>query len=143
MKDLQKPCSDCAFVRTSTPGNLGGSAPEVYVGQSIGPFFIPCHLTYELGDEKLIGKLNCTGGCAGSAIYRANLGVDHMMPEGINKLPADRDLVFSTHAEFVAHHRQITVEEAFDLLGSRPPLQLLKDELNKAHLLNKDRTLKE
>ena len=144
MKDLPKPCHDCAFRRDSKPGHLGGSAPEVYIGQCHGPFFIPCHLTYgELTDE-VRQNLNCTGGCAGSAVFRANLGVDTKMPPGINRLPADHDLVFSSEVEFIAHHRQISIDQAYYLLSKRPPIELLNDELQKAgvRLLNEDRTVK-
>lgn len=138
MKDLQKPCRECAFSRSSTPGELGGSDATVYIGQCAGPFFIPCHMTYETNDQALRENLHCTGGCAGAAVFRANLGVDVLMPKGINRLPADHEAVFSTNAEFLAHHRQISISEANEILARRPPLQLLKDELNKAQVVMLD-----
>lgn len=142
MKDLNKPCKECAFARSSIPGELGGSEAEVYIGQCYGPFYIPCHMTYELGDPNIREKLACTGGCAGSAVFRANLGWDDRLPAGINRLPPDHQAVFSTPAEFIAHHKRISLQDAQELLAKRPPLQLLKDELSKAEvrLLKSDRS---
>lgn len=134
MKDLPAPCHDCAFRRDSVPGHLGGSEAEVYIGQCYGPFFIPCHLTYDKVDDHLRENLHCTGGCAGSAVFRANLGWDHHMPQGINKLPADHEVVFSTPEEFVAHHRQISLLDAKLLLSLAPPEVLLGIELRKAQV---------
>lgn len=142
MKDLTSPCKECAFARTSIPGELGGSEAEVYIGQCYGPFYIPCHMTYELGDPNLREKLHCTGGCAGSAVFRANLGIDTLMPAGINRLPADHEAVFSTPAEFIAHHKRISLQDAMKLLAFKPPAELLMMEFKKAQvrLLNKDRS---
>ena len=141
MKDLPAPCHDCAFRRDSVPGHLGGSEPEVYIGQCRGPFYIPCHLTYDKVDDALRENLHWTGGCAGSAVFRANLGWDSMMPPGINKLPADHDAVFSTPEEFIAHHRQISLLDAKLLMILTSPEQLLRIELVKAQvrLLRADR----
>lgn len=143
VKDLTKPCKECAFARTSTPGELGGSEAEVYIGQTHGPFYIPCHMTYELGDPNLRENLHCTGGCAGSAVFRANLGIDTLMPAGINRLPADHEAVFSTPAEFIAHHKRISIEDAERYLTWVTPAKLLRIELSKVEqvrLLNKDRS---
>ena len=139
--DLPKPCKECAFSRTSTPGELGGSRAEVYIGQTHGPFFIPCHLTYTSNDENLRRNLDCTGGCAGSAVFRANLGLDVFMPKGINRLPADHKAVFSSAAEFLAHHKSITLEQAKQQLIDEPAEKLLLDELNdpRMRLLNEKR----
>lgn len=142
MKDLAKPCKGCAFSRTSTPGALGGSHADVYIGQCYGPFFIPCHMTYEVNDENLRQNLHCTGGCAGSAVFRANCGWDQTMPKGINKLPADHEAVFSNPAEFIAHHLKISIEDAKKRLREWTPAKLLEIEMNKAEVrfLNADRT---
>lgn len=134
MKDLPAPCHDCAFRRDSVPGHLGGSEAEVYIGQCYGPFFIPCHLTYDKVDDHLRENLHCTGGCAGSAVFRANVGVDHLMPPGINRLPQDHEAVFSTPAQFIAHHKQISLREAAQLLEHRPPMFLVMDEMRKAEV---------
>lgn len=144
MKDLQKPCKECAFSRSSTPGALGGSPAEVYIGQCFGPFFIPCHMTYEENNEELRQNLHCTGGCAGSAVFRANCGWDQAMPKGVNKLPADHEEVFSSPVEFLAHHKQITLFEAMNQLMHQNPAELLRIEMSKAgmRLLNADRTPK-
>lgn len=135
-KDLQKPCHDCAFRRDSTPGHLGGSEAEVYIGQIHGPFYIPCHLTYAR-DEQWREKLHDTGSCAGAAVFRANLGVDRMTPH-LHRLPADHAQVFSSSEEFMAHHQGISIEQAREKLRRNPPEKLLMIELGKAQVRRLD-----
>lgn len=146
MKDLQKPCSDCAFRRCSEPGHLGGSTAEVYIGQTRGPFLIPCHLTYpEMEEgERLHDKMHCMGQCAGSAIFRANCGLNQYMPAGIPTLEPDHEAVFSSPAEFLAHHKGISHFEALGQLMRQTPLDLMVIEMQKAEVefLDKDRKIK-
>lgn len=130
MSQHKSPCADCAFRRDSKPGNLGGSDPGVYVGQTSGPFWIPCHCSKDYrGKESVYGEEK---ECAGVAIYRANLGLDERMPDALLKLPADHDAVFSSHAEFVAHHTGMTIAEATRLLELLPPEGWLAAEFAKA-----------
>lgn len=132
-RDLTKPCHDCAFRRDSKPGNLGGSEAQVYIGQIHGPFYIPCHMSYaRSADWK--ERLHETGGCAGAAVFRANLGVDHYLAglANFHRLPADHAHVFSSSEEFMAHHQGITIEAARETLRKTPPAELLMIELGKA-----------
>jgi hypothetical protein len=86
-----KPCSDCPFARGALPGWLGGSTPEEYRRLAHADTIVDCHA---------IRKTQC----AGLAIYRAN--VVKRPPEGALVLSADREAVFATPMEFVAHHQR-------------------------------------
>lgn len=134
-RDPKTPCKECAFRRDITPGALGGSAPEVYVGQTNGPFYIPCHCHYDSTDENWKEKAMQAPQCAGSRIYRANIG--SLMPESITGLPADPVKVFSSHAEFVAHHRGISLTEAVRRLAERTPDELTQIEISKQDVRRK------
>lgn len=116
MKNMPAPCKECAFRRDSTPGFLGGSPTETFVGQVFGPFVIPCHCACDFEDPNWKDKVFETPQCAGTAIFRANLGLDRVLPQQLHKLPADHDLVFSNPAEFMAHHKGISVFEAAQIL---------------------------
>ena len=69
--------------------------------------------------------------CAGAAIFRANVGADARMPDGVHRLPADTSLVFATPAELIAHHNRSTLEEAEEILRRTPPRELLRAEIDK------------
>ena len=125
----RKPCHECAFRRDIKPGTLGGSPPETYVGQSEGPFYVPCHICY--GDDPNWKTNIDKPQCAGVAVYRANLGI----PVGgdfLLKLPTDTENVFATHAEFLAHHKQISLESAKLELVKTTPQEHLRNELVRA-----------
>lgn len=99
------PCSECPFARTTPAGMLGGSHPETYIGQAFGPFYLPCHSDYTAEAREGFDKKDMsTRQCAGAAMFRANVGVEKVMPNGIHKLPEDRDKVFATPGEFLSHH---------------------------------------
>lgn len=142
-KNLTKPCEDCAFLRRSTPGNLGGSHPEVYIGQVWGNedgvgFAIPCHTP---GDYAGKASTIHAPACAGVAEFRANIGRDKFLPKKIERLPADHVNVFSTCAEFLAHHYGISLEMAQDYLATPGYMpsdwycrELLKSEVRILHV---------
>lgn len=90
-----KPCHDCPMRRNAIPGWLGDSTAHEYRTLCHSDAVVPCH-AYK-GPQ-----------CAGMAIYRANV-VKRCDPPNL-KLPADRELVFATPMEFMAHH---------DVLGKR------------------------
>lgn len=125
MKHPKRPCHECPFRRDVKPGTLGGSPVTTFVGQSIGPFVLNCHLAdgYTAKPEDALS----TPQCAGAAIYRANLGVE--LPRQIHTLPADDQVVFASHAEFVAHHEQVSIEIAQQLLELFPAKYCLLLEL--------------
>ncbi len=122
----RKPCAECPFARAVKAGTLGGSDASVYIGQSIGPFMLPCHLDKEYEADRRSVKLTQ---CAGAATFRSNIGVDDLMPKGILTLPANDADVFSTPAEFLAHHLEVTVEKAQEILNIETPADLLRREL--------------
>ena len=140
-KQLRSPCDDCAFLRTSEPDNLGGSCAEVYIGQTHGPFWIPCHSSKEYRcKESVMGD---EAECVGSAIFRANIGAFDRFGEGLTtddpennpgklfKPEPDTELVFATEAEFMAHHKQISIAEATLQLMILPPETIFQIELSR------------
>lgn len=86
----KSPCSDCPWAREALPGWLGGSSSEMWLRTAHSDSMINCHVY--LGAQ-----------CAGSAIYRANMGKLPRDPT-LLRLKADRKTVFATPAEFTAHH---------------------------------------
>lgn len=123
----QHPCAECPFTRKIAPGFLGGSPPETFIGQLVGPFVIPCHCAkgYDQHDPNP-GRFTQ---CAGAAIMRANEGCDGPLPDSMLKLPPDRVTVFATFAEFYAHHGGETVEAARAYLTGSKLLALGMREL--------------
>lgn len=123
------PCKECPFARHVEPGMTGGSNPAVYIGQVIGPFLLSCHMDPDYEKDRRSPKLRQ---CAGAAIFRSNVGVDHLMPTFLHHLPSDEEKVFSNPAELLAHHFKVHIEEADAFLVEHPPLQLLEIELSKS-----------
>tara|TARA_R110000850_G_scaffold25874_2_gene74543 strand:- start:7850 stop:8281 length:432 start_codon:yes stop_codon:yes gene_type:complete len=125
-----KCCGACPFKRKNnlTGSNPGGSEPEVYLGQTRGPFWLPCHK-----DKNYDGKtsdISLVAQCAGAAIFRSNCGFPYKLPKEIALLPKDTGTVFANEAEFYAHYKNVTVEEAKEIL-TQPMLDtLLEKELN-------------
>lgn len=70
--------------------------------------------------------------CAGSAIFRANVGVIDLMPEALLRLPPDHETVFSTYAELMAHHTDIVLDVAEWTLSRITPDELRETEEKKA-----------
>ncbi|MEG2989819.1 MAG: hypothetical protein RR818_00615 [Citrobacter sp.] len=129
---MKTPCAECAFRRDITPGALGGSPAETYVGQTNGPFYIPCHSHYKSDTPDWKDKAMEAPQCAGSRVYRANIGMHPLFPEQLLGMEADPVLVFASHAEFVAHHKSISLADAEQLLAQCPPDELTWAEINKA-----------
>jgi len=126
-----KPCKECPFAKNNNLKGFkpGGADPLVYVGQSEGPFWLPCHMEKEYnGKDTDPSKVNQ---CAGAAIYRANVGVASKMPEKILALPEDKDNVFNTHAELYAHYTKTPLEIAEQLLTKDIVKSLMHLEMNK------------
>ena len=135
-KNQVSPCAQCSFRRDTPPGNLGGSPPEVYIGQIEGPFMIPCHMLCNFDDPKWREKAFKTGQCAGAAIFRANMGLPPG-PVPINLLPPDHTTVFSDYAEFLAHHKGISEGAAGLELLKTSPMDHLKRELSDPRIMLK------
>ena len=112
-KRLKRPCKSCPFARgrdSDWDHSLGGSPPEVYLGQARGEFWLPCHMDKEYSDKDSSPLL--VAQCAGAAIFRANCDDGLKRPDHILKLDADTKLVFSNQAEFLSFYRDIDMGEA-------------------------------
>lgn len=144
---IKSPCAGCPFARKIEPGKLAmpgakPQPPEVFVGQLAGPFWIPCHACYEGGVPVKEQSPLRVAQCAGAAIMRANEGLSDEMPPSTHRLPEDKEKVFATFAEFMAHHLRQPVPLVEKFLQFYPPaywrnLELRKQEV-KVHLLPKD-----
>ncbi len=127
-----RPCDDCPFRLSADPGRLGGSPATAFVGQTEGPFVIPCHSAAgyvgrrEEAERLLGGEVPQ---CAGAAIYRSNLALAGQFPPAIHSLPADYESVFGSHAEFLAHHAKVPRRGAEEFLAAFPPDYWLRKEL--------------
>lgn len=85
----RRPCSDCPWARSALPGWLGSLTAGEWLEVARSDEAVPCHA--HAGPQ-----------CAGLAVYRRNTC---KLPVGdALVLPADRQAVFATPAEFMAHH---------------------------------------
>lgn len=133
----RKPCAECPFSRANDVERTGGSDVLVYVGQSMGPFLLACHMDQEYDKNARNPELLQ---CAGAAAFRANIGRDKLMPPQLLRCASDTELVFANHAEMVAHYRQISVAEAEELLKQQTPEELMKIEFRKAGVREVDKS---
>jgi len=128
----KKACKQCPFNKKAglTADDLGGSSPFVYIGQSHGPFWLPCHM-----DRKYTGSVQNAhevGQCAGAAIYRSNIGRAELMPKGIMILPEDKENVFEDHAEFLSHYSGNDKGSCERLLEQFTPEGFMESEMRKS-----------
>jgi hypothetical protein len=100
----------------------------VFIGQAFGPFMLSCHMDHDYEKDRRSPALLQ---CAGAAIFRANVGVDALLPDALLHLEPDAEAVFETPAELLAHHANIPLEAAQKLLRLFPPRKLLENELGK------------
>jgi hypothetical protein len=101
-----KPCKECPFAKKNNLAgpNPGGASVATYIGQSMGPFWLPCHMEKEYdGKNTDPSKVNQ---CAGAAIYRSNVNASEM-PEQLLRLPKDKETVFGSHVEFAVHYLRL------------------------------------
>lgn len=93
---------------------------------------IPCHSCIDYDDPEWRVKCSvhgAVGECAGAAIFRSN--IDRPNPL-VLLLPPDTATVFASHAEFVAHHEQISLADAEERLVACPPTECARRELMRA-----------
>ena len=140
MKSKQKkPCKECPFRRDNTleGEKPGGSSPEVYIGQALGPFWLPCHMDPEYKDKQ--SDPGCVNQCAGAAIFRANVKdqVKYQLPDELMFLGQDKAMVFATFDEFYAHYKKISRQEAKKILTQDKLEELLTKEIHTWKNLNK------
>lgn len=96
-----KSCNECPFSKASPSGQLGGSPIQTYLGQILGPFYLPCHMPQNYkGNDTPVSPEHMQ--CAGAAIFRRKLGV--RVPAPLLTLQSDDSNVFSTLEEFISHH---------------------------------------
>jgi len=117
-----KACGGCPFSKQCAPGELGGSPITTYIGQIIGPFYLPCHAAKNYkGNETKLSPEHAQ--CAGAAIMRRNIGVAHMMPDPLLKLEEEDPNVFNTIEEFIHHHLpELGTDEIATLVDAAPIL---------------------
>jgi len=135
-----KPCDECPWSKAVKSGALGGSHPDVYVGQVVGPFWLPCHMSKNYAGK--MSDVNDTQDCRGAATFRANIKVKPA--KGLLELPPDNgETCFSSLAEFYAHHRGITVEAAKAILTDERVCELAVKALTDANVKMQKRYHKE
>lgn len=123
-----KPCDGCPYARATPPGQLRGVDVRRFIGQAIGPFLLPCH---GYADRKGWSLDPSKPQCAGAAMYRDLVGVAHKMPPALSREKGDPELVFANAVEFLAHHENMTLDEAErDLRRLSPEAILLVEMFN-------------
>jgi hypothetical protein len=130
-KDRTKPCSECPFSKRNVLTKekaLGGAKPTVYIGQAMGPFLLPCHMDKNYKDKQTDYRV--ASACAGAATFRHNIGVDIYMPAGINILPIDKELVFGSREEFLAHYLEVDIDTIRATITERDYADMFMTEVN-------------
>lgn len=132
MNQRTSPCHACPFARHCKPGALGGSHPDVYVGQAPLPFWLPCHQSDNYRHKE--SDVNEVEQCAGAAIFRSNIGVADRMPSSLLSLPRDTARVFATLADFYAHHTGRSRIELAKMLTPEYVAAMMDKEWNDAQV---------
>jgi hypothetical protein len=129
----RKPCDECPFKRNNkldnTDGKPGGADPTVYIGQAMGPFWLPCHKAP--GYQGKASDPSQVIQCAGAAVFRSNINRAHLLPDKLLKLPIDKMRVFASAEEMLAHYRGVSLDQARVELYITTPLELMQAELAK------------
>lgn len=105
----EKPCNDCPFRRKSMPGWLGDDTPENFIATTMSDYPMPCHQTIDYSDPdwKRLWERVATGKlCGGALIFFANISKLSRWPDR-PRLPADKENIFASPAEFIAHHTSL------------------------------------
>lgn len=137
-----KPCKDCPFMASTEPGKLGGSLPEVYIGQVYGPFLLPCHQHCDFDDPNWKDDVVNLPQCAGAAMFRKHNGVSDRLPDMVHSLQPVEGLL-ATPVAFYMHHKQISEEEAKESLKVCSPARLLAMQLSSQAAKHYDPVTKE
>ena len=125
MEQHKTPCKDCPWRRSVAAGALGGSHPFTYVGQMELGYWLPCHSAYDPNVPPKLQNVRSTAQCAGAATFRSNAGIG----QGVNgranlRLPENKEDVFASYAEFVAHHMGIPLTEAEMVMRVTTPKEI-------------------
>lgn len=124
------------------PGKLGGSLPEVYIGQIYGPFLLPCHQHCDFEDPNWKDDVLNIPQCAGAAMFRKQNGISERLPELVHALPPI-DGLLDTPTAFYMHHKQISEDEAKAELAIFTPARLLTMQLSSQAAKHYDPATKE
>jgi hypothetical protein len=127
---VAKPCAECPYSKSVTPGLTGGTGPQVYVGQAFGPFWLPCHMAKGYDENPSDHRLPQ---CAGAAMFRANCGYDEHLEHltFLHRLGPGPE-AFGSPAELISHHARVPLELAEAFLRDNPPDHLAVVEMEKA-----------
>ena len=130
MRPEHQSCKECPFRRDVDPEicDRKGSDPAAFLGQCAGPFFLPCHKGPGFAADAVAPD---NRQCPGAAAFRANCGTAGL-PPGLLVLPPDRATYFATPAEFLAHHRRVSLAEAEAELARTTVWDMLWVELHRA-----------
>lgn len=94
-KQHKTPCHDCPWRRASIAGWLGPFDADEWLAMAHGETLADCHA------RRYASRSGPQ--CAGLATFRANVCKAPRDPR-ILRLKANRETVFATNAEFIAHH---------------------------------------
>lgn len=133
MRQHFRPCGTCPFTNKAAPGETGGSPVEVYVGQTLYPFRIPCHecINYDDPDWKM--KCDNLPQCVGHAMCRSAMGISQHLPNKLLRVEFDRSTgAFRDLIEFWAYHERISYEEALDILTPDKITELCEKEIGRS-----------
>ena len=104
-KQHSTPCHDCPWrKKLAIPTWLGDLSAEDWVRLAHGEGIAMCH-TKSVADDIAVDPQ-----CAGLAIYRSNVCKSVRDPDAL-KLPADRENVFTSRAEFLEYHSKENMKE--------------------------------
>ena len=128
------PCSKCPFNKKikQQKGKVGGRLPEVFISQASLPFLLSCHKDPNYKEKETDFKK--TGDCAGASIFRSNIDVAKLMPEGISILPENKQDVFATKEEFLAYYYDVSEELVKVVFTEEKYKELQRKELNDAQV---------
>ena len=126
-----KCCGKCPFKRgqEATDESLGYSDPFVYIGQTRGPFWLPCH-----ADKNYSGKnsnVETVSQCRGAAIFRANCETPHELPKELLSLDKDVETVFANEKEFLEHYSDLNEKEIENSIESGFLDSIMRYEISK------------
>ncbi len=126
-----KCCGKCPFKKGLPPTKktLGYSDPFVYLGQTRGPFWLPCHQDKNYSEKG--SNVETVSQCRGAAKFRANCEVPYKLPEQLLKLDKDKENVFENEADFLSYYTELTVDQAEKLLKEITLDSIMQMELNK------------
>lgn len=134
------PCGSCPFRQAigrgcDDPKYLGFNTVEEFVGQTFGPFRIPCHAHIDYSDPDWKDKASTTGPeCVGNAALRNKSGLYPILPKPLLRTDdeAAKQTTFDSVYAFYAHHAGISTEEAVRKLSTGSIYRMVQAAMNKA-----------